>query len=87
MCASTGYTWDQVGQLTIPRLKALMRYWGEHPPAHILLAAYIGYKPPAKGGTPVHNEALDAIAATAPVITAPPKLDTSAWENRVKKGQ
>ena len=43
-----GWTWDQVGELTLPRLKALRRYWRKHPPVHLLVAAYLGYKP--RGG-------------------------------------
>jgi hypothetical protein len=43
-----GWTWEQVDQLTLPRLNALTAYWQRHPPTHILLAAHVGYKPPAK---------------------------------------
>ena len=31
--------------MTLPRLYALNKYWEIHPPAHILVAAYMGYKP------------------------------------------
>lgn len=30
----------------MPRLKALNRYWLQHPPVHLLVAAYLGYEPP-----------------------------------------
>jgi len=56
--ASLGWTWEQVDQLTIPRLNALTAYWQRHPPMHILLAAYVGYKAPAKPietGNPIGN--------------------------------
>jgi hypothetical protein len=32
--------------MTLPRLAAMNVFWNEHPPAHILIAAYVGYKPP-----------------------------------------
>lgn len=31
--------------MTLPRMAALNAYWREHPPAHLLLAAYVGYQP------------------------------------------
>jgi hypothetical protein len=33
--------------LDIPRLLALGSYWRQNPPVHQLLAAFVGYKPPA----------------------------------------
>ena len=46
MIANTGWTWEEVGRLTMPRLKALNRYWVKHPPVHMLVAAYLGYEAP-----------------------------------------
>jgi hypothetical protein len=34
--------------LTLPRVKALQRYWRDHPPVHLMIAGYLGYKPPGK---------------------------------------
>jgi hypothetical protein len=34
--------------LTTPRLTALQEEWRANPPAHWLIAALIGYKPPSK---------------------------------------
>jgi len=84
VCASTGYTWDEVGRLTIPRLKALMSYWHRHPPVHLLVAAYLGYKPEEQRGQTSGQaaEALASMAAMAPTISGAPKLDTTAWQNR-----
>jgi hypothetical protein len=31
--------------MTLPRLYALNKYWEMHPSSHILVAAYMGYKP------------------------------------------
>jgi hypothetical protein len=45
-CADTGWTWDEVGRLTLPRLRAIYRHFRQQPPAHWLLAAWVGYKPP-----------------------------------------
>jgi hypothetical protein len=84
VCASTGYTWDEVGKLTIPRLKAFTRYWQKQPPVHVLVAAYMGYKA-SDQPTQTQSKELDAIAAEAPLIKGLPKLDTSAWETRHSK--
>jgi len=81
VCASTGYTWDEVGKLTIPRLKALMRYWAKHPPVHILVAAYMGYKPGDQPSQAASAD-LDAMVSEAPSIKGLPRLDSSAWETR-----
>jgi hypothetical protein len=34
--------------MDIPRLKAMNLYWRQHPPVHMLVAGYIGYKAPAE---------------------------------------
>ncbi len=34
--------------MTLPRLYAMNRYWQDHPPVHILLAAFMGMKPTDK---------------------------------------
>jgi hypothetical protein len=31
--------------MTLPRLYDLSRYWKDHPPTHILVAGFLGYKP------------------------------------------
>lgn len=42
----TGRPWDELEDtLTWPRIDALYRYWGDHPPTHELAAAYLGVKP------------------------------------------
>jgi hypothetical protein len=50
LCLATGWTWAEVEQeMTLPRLEALGRAWRRHPPAHHLLAAYLGYRAPGEG--------------------------------------
>lgn len=44
MIAATGWTWEQVGNLTLHRYYALCEYWRDHPPLHIMVAAYLGIK-------------------------------------------
>jgi len=45
---SLGYTHEQVDEMTIPMVEELNRYWSLHPPMHIMVADYLGYKPKAK---------------------------------------
>lgn len=48
VCASTGWTWDYVAEnIDLPRMKHLGDYWAQHPPMHILMASYVGFKPQA----------------------------------------
>lgn len=54
-----------MGRLTLPRLRALYRYWSRHPPTHRLLAAYIGYEPPAQE---------EPKSATTPTDSGPARL-------------
>jgi hypothetical protein len=50
--ACTNMTWDQVlDDLDLIRLKAINTYWAEHPPAHILIASYLGIKPKTQNQT------------------------------------
>lgn len=34
--------------MDLPRLNALYAYWADHPPIHLLVAAYFGIKPKDK---------------------------------------
>lgn len=42
----TGWTWSEIDELDLPRVKKLYEYWAEHPPVHELAAAYLGFKAP-----------------------------------------
>jgi len=60
--SATGWSWDQVDVLTIPRYRALRRHWEEYPPAHLLLRALAGFQP-RKTATP---DSFATLAALAP---------------------
>ena len=43
VCASTGWTWEYVAaDIDLVRLGHLSEYWKQHPPTHVLVAAYMG---------------------------------------------
>jgi len=49
--ACTGWTWDYIeDELDVPRLSALSSHWRSHPPTHVLVAAYVGFKAPQEDG-------------------------------------
>lgn len=49
VAAATGWTWEYIGEcLTLPRLAALQKHWRVHPPVHIMVALFAGYKPPSE---------------------------------------
>lgn len=60
-------------------LMALNKYWRAHPPTHLLMAAYVGFKPPVDPETHVNNpveiEALMSIFRVTP--PPPPKADSN----------
>ncbi|MGH6980091.1 MAG: hypothetical protein ACREFC_02690 [Stellaceae bacterium] len=60
--AATGWSWDQVDAMTIPRYRALKRYWEEYPPAHLLLRALAGYQ----RRRPAAAAPFDMLVALAP---------------------
>ena len=62
--AATGWSWDQVDALTIPRYRAMQRHWRDYPPAHLLLRALVGYRPPSNGRQT--GGGFAALAALAP---------------------
>jgi hypothetical protein len=69
-------------QLDLHRLYALTRHWRQHPPVHILAAAYLQYEPPAARimideNTEVTGE-LAEMLGSAPLRTVP-AIDDSAW--------
>lgn len=50
--------------MDIPRLLAMNSYWAKHPPVHLLVAAYMGFKPepknlPSKAASEQNNTERD----------------------------
>jgi phytoene dehydrogenase-like protein len=71
--AATGWDWDQVDALTIPRYRALQNYWRDYPPAHLLLRALIGFKARDRDratNTPAPFETLAALAPSGTLNVA-----------------
>lgn len=61
LAASFGWTWDYIDkEMTLPRLYEINRYFENHPPVHILLAAFMGVK---QKPTMKKEEDLDAMIA------------------------
>lgn len=46
MAASLGITMSQAWDTELPDLWALLGYLRKHPPVHVLVASYLGYKAP-----------------------------------------
>lgn len=44
MVSGTGWTFQQVGEHTLPEITALLGYWSVSPPVNELVATYLGYK-------------------------------------------
>jgi hypothetical protein len=74
--AATGWSWEQVDALTIPRYRALKRYWIEAPPAHLLLRALVGFRPERRSRSAAAP--FEALAALAPSGT----LNIAALDRR-----
>jgi hypothetical protein len=53
-------------ELTIPQIEALNREWERYPPVRILLAHFVGYKPPERSDN--YMELVQMFAGTGGVI-------------------
>jgi hypothetical protein len=42
LIACTGWTWEIIDGLDLPRVEAMMKYYVDHPPLHLMVAAYLG---------------------------------------------
>lgn len=73
MISCTGWTWEQVGRLTLPRLRALYAHWRQHPPTHRLVASYLGYEAPSE---PTRSTRHNATAVEGEPAPGPAR---SAW--------
>jgi hypothetical protein len=51
--------------MTLPRLYALNRYWEQSPPMHLLLAGYVGYKPPKGASRATQKDGAGLLADLA----------------------
>ncbi|CAJ2997327.1 Uncharacterised protein [Burkholderia pseudomallei] len=57
MILATGWAWEYIDELDLPRVEALYRGFKKHPPIHWCAAAFVKFKPraaaaaaPAAGG-------------------------------------
>ncbi len=57
-----GYTWAEIDAMSLSALRELLDYWSRHPPAHLLLAAALRFKPRPKS----ERAAFADLAALAP---------------------
>lgn len=73
-----------MGRLTLPRLRALYRYWRRHPPTHRLLSAFMGYEPPAdaddaaESGDDLNFDQMPGWMASVAVIAPAPNIAPDA---------
>ncbi|MCL2658775.1 MAG: hypothetical protein FWD62_15470 [Betaproteobacteria bacterium] len=40
----TGWRWSDLDAMTLPQVQALLNYWRESPPIHVLLKHFMGVK-------------------------------------------
>lgn len=62
-------SWDEVlDQLDLPALAALTRYWHRHPPVHVMVAAYVGYKGDDEPKAESSEAAIEQLMAAFPQV-------------------
>lgn len=67
LIGATGWTWDTIDRLTLPRVQVLFAHWLRHPPMAWQLdrlTAYLGLPPPAPPPMPAAT-AQDALRQAA----------------------
>jgi len=50
---------------------AMHRYWSDHPPVHLMVAAYLGIKPRTPADNDAAMEALCGMFGVMPGVTTP----------------
>ena len=85
--ACTGMTWDAVlDELDLPRLQAINEYWVEHPPAHILIAMYLGIKPKEKESSKpdaeISQENMQKLIEMMPSAPAPVFMSSDEYKRK-----
>lgn len=62
-----GWTWDYVEwNVDLPRLRSLHKYWRINPPVHVLVAAYMQYKPKEEVSTEEADSQIAMFMAMVP---------------------
>ncbi|MBF3650519.1 hypothetical protein [Burkholderia pseudomallei] len=51
MILATGWAWEYIDELDLPRVEALYRGFKKHPPMHWCAAAFVKFKPQAGAAT------------------------------------
>lgn len=73
VCCATGWTWDYVGgEMTLPRLYALLAYWKTTPPLDVSVAALAFSMGAIKQETAVRADSREGQAALATVFSGVP---------------
>lgn len=62
VATACGYTWAEIDAMSLSAVRELLDYWSRHPPAHLLLAAALRFKPKPKA----ERAAFADLAALAP---------------------
>lgn len=63
---SLGWDWPAIdNSMTMSRLRSLRDYQAQHPPTHLLIAAYLRYRPPAQSA----HDFIRAMAAQVRGVT------------------
>ena len=71
--ASTGCTPAQAwSDWDLPSITTQLSYWRKHPPVHLLVAAYLDYKPAAAPGASRASQAANDASVQALMAMAPP---------------
>ena len=65
--ACTGWSLDEIDRLTLPRWQEMARYWRQHPPLHLLMAAWMGYE--AEDCDPAWEEMVASLGDLSQVAT------------------
>lgn len=80
--ACTGQGWEQIrNEWDIPRLMAWNRYAADHPPLHLMVAAYLGIKPKSQSTKSAEDLVTELAQGgiQAQPFTRPIRRDLMPW--------
>jgi hypothetical protein len=73
--------------MVLPEMMALFRYWRDHPPVHVMVAAWLGVGP-RDAAEPTEIEAeLEAGGETRPFDCLPTEIQAEILEARKRRAK
>ena len=83
-----GYTFAEIDRMVLPEMMDLFRYWRDHPPVHVMVAAWLGVGSKDEAAEPTEIEAeLAAAGETRSFDCLPTEIQAEILEARKRRAK